>query len=122
MAQRSMFPLKLPRLPSQSELVPLKLKRKLAYKGHYMYDYITPQKLLNALTFLKANNPEWLETAMANDAELCECLVEQQNYCDKQPNDSTDKPIVDCGDSPATASPVEIAMDCSDNADPFCIS
>ena len=33
----------LPKLPSQSELVPLKLKRKLAYKGHYMYDYITPQ-------------------------------------------------------------------------------
>ena len=26
----------LPRLPSQSELVPLKLKRKLAYRGHYM--------------------------------------------------------------------------------------
>ena len=72
-----------------------------------------------------AVNTEWLETAMANDAELCECLVEQQNDCDKQPNDSTDKPIVDsdnCGDSPVTASPVEIAMDCSDNADPFCIS
>ena len=47
----------LPRLPSQSELIPLKLKRKLAYKGHYMYDYITPQKLLDALAFLKANNP-----------------------------------------------------------------
>ena len=27
----------LPRLPSQSELGPLKLKRKVAYKGHYMY-------------------------------------------------------------------------------------
>ena len=26
----------LPRLPSQTELLPLKLKRKLAYKGHYM--------------------------------------------------------------------------------------
>ena len=44
-----------------------------------MYDYITPQKLLDALSFLKANNPmyadidvnaEWLETAMGNDAEL----------------------------------------------------
>ena len=39
----------LPRLPSQSELVPLKLKRKLAYKGHYMYDYVTPQKPIEAL-------------------------------------------------------------------------
>ena len=34
----------LPRLPSQTELVPLKLKRKLAYRGHYMYDYISPEK------------------------------------------------------------------------------
>ena len=29
----------LPRLPSETELIPLKLKRKLAYRGHYMYDY-----------------------------------------------------------------------------------
>ena len=103
----------LPRLPSQSELIPLKLKRKLAYKGHYMYDYITPQKLLDALSFLKANNPlyadidvnqEWLEAAVANDAELCECLVEQQNDIDQQPNtDNTVEPIVD--------SPTDIAMD-----------
>ena len=70
----------LPRLPSQSELVPLKLKRKVAYRGHYMYEYITPQKLLDALRFLKANiplytdidvNEQWLETAMANNEELC---------------------------------------------------
>ena len=107
----------LPRLPSQSELIPLKLKRKLAYKGHYMYDYITPQKLLDALCFLKANNPlyadidvnhEWLEAAVANDAELCECLVEQQNDIDEQPNtDNTVEPIVD--------SPTDITMDCSDS-------
>ncbi len=47
----------LPRLPSQSELIPLKFKRKLAYKGHYMYDYVTPEKVLNALRWLKVNNP-----------------------------------------------------------------
>ena len=29
----------LPRLPNQTEMVPLKLKRKVAYRGHYMYDY-----------------------------------------------------------------------------------
>ena len=44
----------LPRLPSQTEMVPLKLKRKVAYRGHYMYDYVTPQK---PLRFLKAQNP-----------------------------------------------------------------
>ena len=51
----------LPRLPLQTELVPLKLKRKLSYRGHYMYDYITSQKPLNALTFLKANNPLYFD-------------------------------------------------------------
>ena len=30
----------LPRLPSQSELISLKLKHNLANKGHYMYDYV----------------------------------------------------------------------------------
>ena len=71
----------LPRLPSQSELVPLKLKRKVAYRGHYMYDYIRPQKLFHALRYLKANNllyadidvnEQWVEEAMANDEELCQ--------------------------------------------------
>ena len=75
----------LPRLPLQTKLVPLKLKRKLTYKGHYMYDYITPQKPLIALSFLKAKNPlysdvkvneEWFEQALTNDEELCKCLVE----------------------------------------------
>ena len=46
----------LPRLPSQSELIPLKLKHKLVYKGHYMYGYVSPKKLPNALKWLKANN------------------------------------------------------------------
>lgn len=44
----------LPRLPSQSELIPLKFKRKLAYKGHYMYDYVTPEKILNALRVVES--------------------------------------------------------------------
>ena len=39
----------LPRLPSQTELIPLKLKRKLVYRKHYMYDFISPEKVLNHL-------------------------------------------------------------------------
>ena len=78
------------------------------------------------MTFLKANNPlyadvavneEWLEAAMANDAELCECLVEQQNDSDEQPNDAI-QPIVDSKNSVASPNaPNEIAMDCSDSDD-----
>ena len=117
----------LPRLPSQSELVPLKLKRKLVYKGHYMYDYITPQKLLNALEFLKTNNPlytdvdvnaQWLQAAMVNNAELCECLVEPQNH--NQPIDATTQPVAETvGNVASPNAPGEIAMDCSDSDNAF---
>ena len=70
----------LPRLPSQTEMVPLKLKRKVAYRRHYMYDSET------ALRFLKAQNPlycaieisdQWCEEAIANDDELCMCLGDE---------------------------------------------
>ena len=69
------------------------------------------------MNFLKANNPlyadidvntECLETAMANGAELCGCLVEQ-NDCDEQPTVDSDK----CVASPDIACPVDVAMDCS---------
>ena len=36
----------LPRLPSQAQIVPMKLKRKLSYKGHYMYEYVLKFLLL----------------------------------------------------------------------------
>ena len=96
-----------------------------------MYDYITPQKLLGAL---KANNPlyididineEWLEAAMANDTELCECLVEQENDGDVQMQ--SDCPIIDPQNSVAnvvshnvpneSVVDIESDMECSDNED-----
>ena len=46
----------LPRLPSQVQVVPMKLKRKLCYKGHFMYQYVRPAKVLAALEWLKVNN------------------------------------------------------------------
>ena len=73
----------LPRLPSQTQMVPMKLKRKLCYKGHYMYQYIRPAKVLVALQWLKLNNPlyrdivinnDWLSDAAEDDAELWEAL------------------------------------------------
>ena len=77
--------IELPRLPSQSELIPLKLKRKLSYKGHYLYDYVTPERLLNALRYLKANNhyykdisinENWITHALEDDEDLMSSLME----------------------------------------------
>ena len=39
----------LPRLPSQSQILPMKLKRKLSYSCHYIYDFVRPDKVLVAL-------------------------------------------------------------------------
>jgi DNA replication protein DnaC len=76
----------LPRLPSQAQMVPMKLKRKLCYKGHYMYQYVRPVKVLAALEWLRANNPlyrdvqingDWLADAAQDDADLWEALSAQ---------------------------------------------
>ena len=82
----------LPRLPSECELVPLKLKRKLSYKGHYLYDFVSPEKLTNALKWLKANNRlyadihiahNWLESALTDDEELVMSMLQQPECMDK---------------------------------------
>ena len=90
----------LPRLPSQTELIPLKLKRKLAYRGHYMYNYVSPEKVLNALTWLKALysdveiNYDWLEQAKTNDEELIveQCDESEQCNTDNEPTDTNNEP------------------------------
>ena len=48
----------LPRLPSQCQILPMKLKQKLQYRGHYMYDFVRPDKVIAALEWLKINNPD----------------------------------------------------------------
>ena len=68
--------------------VPSRLKRKLQYKGHYMYNYVRPDKVMNALIWLKANNPlyanisinnDWINDSLANDTELFTSLTQQPN-------------------------------------------
>lgn len=46
----------LPRLATDSSLIPLKLKRKLSYRGHYLYGNIDKLKVSSALNWLLANN------------------------------------------------------------------
>ena len=74
----------LPRLPSESQIVPFKLKRKLCYKGHYMYEFVRPKKILEALQWLKSHNPlynnivinnNWLNDAAMDDADLLTALL-----------------------------------------------
>lgn len=56
----------------------LKLKHKLKYKSHYniMYDYVSPEKLMNALKvdiplYSDVNvNGHWVEESQKNDNDL----------------------------------------------------
>ena len=140
----------LPRLPSETELIPLKLKRKLAYRGHYMYDYISPEKVLTALRWLKQNNPlyanidinnDWLDQAMANDDDLFAGMVEQAdtNDMNSATNDLNSEPTHsehitsctdnDCGHTNQSMNSDESqSMECSRTAclqsddDPFTIA
>ena len=73
----------LPRLPSQTDLIPLKLKRKLTYKKHYLYSHVRPDKVLMALNWLKCNNPlysnvsvnsNWVNESSMNNSELFNSL------------------------------------------------
>lgn len=49
----------LPRIPSNCGLVPIKLKRKLKYKGHAMYQSIRPENVMKALQCLKKINQNY---------------------------------------------------------------
>ena len=49
----------LPRMPSDLQLHPVKLKCKLEYKSHYMYDMICRDHLMSAITWLKAHNSHY---------------------------------------------------------------
>ncbi|XP_078618327.1 uncharacterized protein LOC144885957 [Branchiostoma floridae x Branchiostoma japonicum] len=85
----------LPRLPDTAEVVPLKLKRKLIYKGHHMYEFIRPSRVTEAIKWLKQNNPlykdvdicpDW-QTQWANDdPELWEALVNPSQSHEKTAN------------------------------------
>ena len=46
----------LPHMPNQLQLYPIKLKRKLEYKSHYMYDVIHKDHVIAAITWLKEHN------------------------------------------------------------------
>ena len=72
----------LPRLPSDCEILLLKLKRKVGYKGHYIYGHVSPQKLGNALAWMKPLyknviiNDMWMEEALCNDPDLLSTLID----------------------------------------------
>ena len=50
-----------PRLPAECQVISLKLKHKLDYRKAYIHDNVCPEKVLEALEWLKQNNPLYKE-------------------------------------------------------------
>ena len=73
----------LPRFGNDSQFLPMKLKRKLVYDGHYMFQNVNPDKLVQALTWLKANNKHYKEVTINN--------VWSDDWQKHFPNDEMDK-------------------------------
>ena len=51
----------LPYMPSELQLHPVKLKHKLEYKSHYMYDMICRDHVISAMTWLKEYNSHYAD-------------------------------------------------------------
>ena len=51
----------LPHMPSELQLHPVKLKHKLEYKSHYMYDMICRDHVISAFTWLKEYNSHYTD-------------------------------------------------------------
>ena len=78
-----------PRLPTECQIISLKLKRKLEYRKAYIHDFVRAHKVLLALQWLKSNNPlysdvkinpNWTEDSNACDPELWQALINEK--CD----------------------------------------
>ncbi|XP_078621267.1 uncharacterized protein LOC144887742 [Branchiostoma floridae x Branchiostoma japonicum] len=73
----------LPRMPSEAQLIKVKLKRKLQYNAYHMYRQISPLKVDVALKYLVENNEHYSGTSIDADWTLSwnngEGLVEQSD-------------------------------------------
>ena len=93
----------LPHLPATAQIIALKLKRKLEYKGHYMYQFIRPEKIFDSLHWLKNNNPLYFDVEINqnwetewnnNEPEMWEALLRsplEDEYYHTRPTEVTDE-------------------------------
>ena len=54
----------LPHMPSELQLHPVKLKCKVEYKSHYMYDMIHRDRVISAIAWLKQHNSHYRDITL----------------------------------------------------------
>uniref|UniRef100_A0A669CTC8 ATP-dependent DNA helicase n=1 Tax=Oreochromis niloticus TaxID=8128 RepID=A0A669CTC8_ORENI len=73
----------LPRLRSQSQIMRIKLKRRLCYKGHQLFQTVTWSKLIQALHKLKQIHPQYTDIVIRDDALLCDPTLPDDDSSDE---------------------------------------
>jgi hypothetical protein len=99
----------LPRLPKEASIIPVKVKRKLVYKGHVAHEPVRPNAVIAGLSWLKGNNPHyadvklnenWENDCLEQDPELWNLLLQR---CDEDMvpcvDNDHDEDIVDDDDT-----------------------
>ena len=79
----------LPHMPSYLQLHPVKLKCKLEYKSHYMYDMIHRDHVISAITWLKEHNSHYREIKLNEHWYSDIALIEFSVQLDESGNCTT---------------------------------
>lgn len=83
----------LPRCESDDQLIRVKLKRKLSYKGHHEYQFVTKSHLTETLNYLKLNNKFYHEVEFNNAwVNILPTITKvNDNDIDELPYDTSDE-------------------------------
>ncbi|CAI5670370.1 unnamed protein product [Oreochromis niloticus] len=77
----------LPRLRINSQVMRVKLKRRLSYKGHQLFQTVSWSKLVQALHKLKQIHPQYKDVSIRDDAELCDPTLPDEDEEDDDDDD-----------------------------------
>ncbi|XP_034567817.1 uncharacterized protein LOC117832690 isoform X2 [Notolabrus celidotus] len=69
----------LPRLRSESQVLRVKLKRRLTYRGHHLFQTVTWSKLIQALHKLKEIHPQYEDITIRDEEDLCDPTVPDED-------------------------------------------
>ena len=79
----------LPRTPQKAGLIPLRLKRRIKYKGHVKFQFIRPDKIRDALHWLQLNDPLYQHIKENSNWEN-DCIHENEETWAELTVDSSD--------------------------------
>jgi len=88
----------LPRPLNDSQMIKVKLKRKLVYKGHQLYEWIDPRNVQEALQYLIRHN-KWYSDVSINNMWYDENDSDLVQNADVHINENEENNTVECDDS-----------------------